>query len=295
MFAKVAEERSFAGAARVMGVSVATVSRGVTRLEQRLGARLFNRTSRQLALTDFGLSLVERVTRIYREAEEVENTARELSSRPRGVVRMTVPLSFGLRWLAPLLSSFFRRYPEVSIDLHLSDSVVDLVGDGFDAGLRIAAQPPPSLSSVKLCPVASVVVATPAYFAQYGRPSRPRELDGRHCLGFAYHRDQNIWRFSNARGEEETVTLTGPLRVNNVDALIPAILDGVGIAELPEFIAAEYLADGRMEAILTNWTLRTGAIYFVTPSARPRPARVGALADFLVEHFSKRIWVETHN
>jgi DNA-binding transcriptional LysR family regulator len=293
MFAKVAEERSFAGAARVMGVSVATVSRGVTRLEQRIGARLFNRTSRQLALTDFGLTLAERATRIYCEAEEVENTARELSSRPRGLIRLTVPLSFGLRWVAPILPSFFHRYPEVSIDLHLSDSTADLVGDGFDAALRIAALPPPSLFSVRLCPVASIVVATPAYFARHGRPSRPRELDSRHCFGFAYQRGQDTWRFSNARGEEETVTLAGPLRVNNVDALIPTILSDAGVAELPEFIAAEYLANGRMEVTLTDWALRSGAIYFVTPSARPRPARVGALAEFLAERFSKPVWVES--
>jgi DNA-binding transcriptional LysR family regulator len=141
MFAKVAEERSFAGAARAMGVSVATVSRGVTRLEERLGARLFNRTSRQLALTDFGLTLAERATRIYCDAEDVENAARELSSRPRGLIRLAVPMSFGLRWVAPILPSFFRLYPEVAIDLHLSDAAVDLIGDGFDAALRIAVLP----------------------------------------------------------------------------------------------------------------------------------------------------------
>lgn len=146
MFAKVAEERSFAAAARAMGISVATVSRGVTRLEERLGARLFNRTSRQLALTDFGLTLAERATRIYCEAEDVENAARELSSRPRGLIRLAVPMSFGLRWIAPILPPFFRLYPEVAIDLHLSDAVVDLVGDGFDAALRIAVLPIPRSS-----------------------------------------------------------------------------------------------------------------------------------------------------
>lgn len=292
MFAKVAEEGSFAGAARAMGVSVATVSRGVTRLEQRIGARLFNRTSRQLALTDFGLSLAERATRIYSEAEEVENAARELSSHPRGLIRMSVPLSFGLRSIAPILPEFFRRYPEVSIDLHLSDSVVDLVGDGFDAGLRIASLPPPSLFAVRLCPVTTVVVASPSYFARHGRPSRPRDLDGKHCLGFAYRRGQDVWRFSNAQGEEETVVLSGPLRVNNVDALIPMILSDEGVAELPGFIATEYLSDGRMETALTDWTLRKGAIYFVTPTARPQPARVGALAAFLKAHFSKPLRVE---
>jgi DNA-binding transcriptional LysR family regulator len=291
MFAKVAEERSFAAAARAMGVSVATVSRGVSRLEERLGARLFNRTSRQLALTDFGLTLAERATRIYCEAEDVENAARELSSRPRGLIRLAVPMSFGLRWVAPILPSFFRLYPEVTIDLHLSDALVDLVGDGFDAALRIAVLPDSSLVARKLCPVAPFIVASPAYLAEHGRPTHPRELDGHHCLGYAYRARQDIWRFSNAAGGEETVTPTGPLRVTNVDALIPTILDGVGIAELPEFIAAEYLTDGRMEAILTDWTLPKGGLYFVTPSARARPAKVEALAAFMFDRLSNPAWV----
>jgi DNA-binding transcriptional LysR family regulator len=290
MFAKVAEERSFAAAARALGISVATVSRGVTRLEERLGARLFNRTSRQLALTDFGLTLAERATRMYCEAEDVESAARELSSRPRGLIRLAVPMSFGLRWVAPILPAFFRLYPQVAIDLHLSDAVVDLVGDGFDAALRIAVLRDSSLVARKLCPVARFIVASPAYLAAHGRPTHPRELDSHHCLGYAYRPRQDIWRFSNAAGQEVPVTPAGPLRVTNVDALIPTILDGIGIAELPEFIAAEYLADGRMEAILTDWTLPRGALYFVTPSARARPAKVEALADFLAERLSDPVW-----
>src|ERR1700680_4327138 len=131
MFAKVAEERSFAAAARAMGVSVATVSRAVTRLEERLGGRLFNRTSRRLALTDYGQSLAERASRIYAEAEATEDLARESSTRPRGLVKLAAPLSFGARWVAPLLPEFFRRFPDISVDLHLTDAHADLFGDGF--------------------------------------------------------------------------------------------------------------------------------------------------------------------
>jgi DNA-binding transcriptional LysR family regulator len=228
MFAMVVEERSFAAAARAMGVSVATVSRGVTRLEERLGARLFNRTSRRLAMTDFGYSLAERAMRIYSEAKDAENAARELSSRPRGLIRFAVPMSFGLRWVAPILPAFFELYPEVAIDLHLSDAVVDLVGDGFDAALRIAVLPDSSLVARKLCPVAPFIVTSPAYLASHGRPAHPRELDGHRCLGYAYRARQDVWRFSNATGDEETVTPKGPLRVTNVDALIPMVLEGIG-------------------------------------------------------------------
>ena len=292
MFAKVAEEGSFAAAARAMGVSVATVSRGVARLEERLGARLFNRTSRQLALTEFGHSIAEKAADIYRQAEEAESAAREMSVQPRGLVRLAVPMSFGLRWVAPLLPGFFRAYPDVSIDLHLSDATVDIVAQGFDAALRIAALPDSSLIARRLCPVSQLVVASPGYLKQHGRPEHPRELVGQPCLSYAYRARSDVWRFVNDAGDEEPVTPVGPLRVTNSDALLPALLDGLAIAELPEFIAGEYLADGRLEAILTDWHLTRGGLYFVTPSARARPAKVTALADYFAEHLSEPVWLQ---
>ncbi|BDC45611.1 LysR family transcriptional regulator [Paraburkholderia terrae] len=290
MFAKVAEEGSFAAAARTMGVSVATVSRGVARLEDRLGARLFNRTSRQLSLTEFGRTICEKASDIYRQAEEAESAAREMSVQPRGLVRLAVPMSFGLRWVAPLLPGFFRAYPEVSIDLHLSDASVDLVADGFDAALRIAALPDSSLVARRLCAVTQFVVASPDYLQREGRPAHPRELADRPCLSYAYRARSDVWRFTNDAGEEEPVMPTGPLRVTNSDALLPTLLDGLAIAELPEFIAGEYLADGRLEAILTDWSLTKGGLYFVTPSARARPAKVVALSDYFADHLSDPAW-----
>ncbi|WP_246793049.1 LysR family transcriptional regulator [Burkholderia perseverans] len=290
MFAKVAEEGSFAAAAREMGVSVATVSRGVARLEDRLGARLFNRTSRQLALTEFGRTLCEKAGEIYRQAEAAEGAARELSVQPRGLVRLAVPMSFGLRWVAPLMPGFFRLYPDVSVDLHLADSTVDLVADGFDAALRIAALPDSSLVARRLCAVTQYLVASPGYLAREGRPAHPRELAGRACLSYAYRARSDVWRFTNEAGDEEPVMPTGPLRVTNADALLPMLLDGLALAELPEFIAGEYLADGRLEAILTDWSLTRGGLYFVTPSARARPAKVSALSDYFAEHLSEPAW-----
>jgi DNA-binding transcriptional LysR family regulator len=290
MFAKVAEERSFAAAARAMGVSVATVSRSVSRLEARLGARLFNRTSRQVALTEFGHTLAQRASRIYSAAEEAEDAARELSARPRGLVRLAVPMSFGLRWVAPLLPDFFREYPEVSIDLHLSDATVDLVGAGFDAALRIAVLPDSSLVARRLCAVARFVVAAPSYIKENGQPRHPRDLAGKDCLGYAYRTRSDVWRFVDEAGNEEAVSPSGPLRVTNAEALIPMVLAGLAIAELPEFIASEYLADARMVALLTNWRLLEGGLYFVTPSGRARPAKVAALADFFSKRLSSPTW-----
>lgn len=290
MFAKVAEEGSFAAAAREMGVSVATVSRGVARLEERLGARLLNRTSRQLALTEFGRTLCEKAGEIYRQAEAAEGAARELSVQPRGLVRLAVPMSFGLRWVAPLMPEFFRRYPDVQVDLHLADSTVDLVADGFDAALRIAALPDSSLVARRLCAATQYVVASPGYLAREGRPMHPRELVDRPCMSYAYRARSDVWRFVNDAGDEEPVLPNGPLRVTNSDALLPMLLEGLAIAELPEFIAAEYLSDGRLEAILTDWSLTKGGLYFVTPSARARPAKVSALSDYFAEHLSEPTW-----
>src|ERR1700757_1714195 len=197
MFAKVAEEGSFAAAATAMGVSVATVSRGVTRLEERLGGRLFNRTSRRLALTDYGHTLAERASKIYADAEEAEDFARETSSRPRGLVKLAAPLSFGARWVAPLLPEFFRTYPDIAVDLHLTDAHADLVGDGFDAALRIAVLEDSSLVARLIVPVRRFVVASPTYIARHGRPRHPHDLGSRWCLSYTNRARRDVWRFTH--------------------------------------------------------------------------------------------------
>jgi len=290
LFSKVAEERSFAGAARALGISVATVSRAVARLEERLGARLLNRTSRQLALTEFGASLAERAGQVFRLAEEAEGAAREQSAQPRGLVRLAVPMAFGLRWVAPLLPEFFRRYPEVQIDLHLSDAVVDIVGDGFDSALRIAVLPDSSLVARKLSPVARLIVAAPAYLAQHGTPGHPAELQSHACLGYAYRARSDTWQFTNAAGEEASVRPRGPLRATNADAMLPTVIAGLAICELPEFIAADDVRAGRLVPILTDWSMPPGGLYFVTPSARTRPAKVEVLGEFLAGHLARPTW-----
>lgn len=290
MFAKVAEERSYAAAARSMGVSVATVSRAVSRLEDRLGGRLFNRSSRRLALTDFGRGLADRAARFYAEAEDIEHVALDTARHPRGLVRLAVPMSFGVRWVAPILPDFFRQYPGIAVDLHLSDKKIDLIGDGFDAALRIAVLEESSLVAKRLAPVRRYVVATPSYLARYGRPQHPDDLTGHHCLGYAYRVTRDVWRFTNGAGDDATVTPVGPLRVTNVDALIPTLLAGLAIAELPEFVVFDLLRTGRVEALLPDWSMSPGGLYFVTPTARARSAKVEALSSFLAERLSRPFW-----
>src|SRR5262249_53932787 len=230
MFAKVAEEGSFAAAAQAMGVSVATVSRAVTRLEERLGGRLFNRTSRRLALTDYGHSLAEQASKIYADAEQAEDFARETSSRPRGLVKLSAPMSFGARWVAPMLPEFFRRYPDIAVDLHLTDAQTDLIGDGLDAALRIAVMEDSSLVARLIAPVRRFVVASPTYIARYGRPQHPHDLGAHHCLSYANRAKRDVWRFAHRKtGEECRITPTGPLRGTSVEALMPTVLEGLAI------------------------------------------------------------------
>jgi DNA-binding transcriptional LysR family regulator len=287
VFATVAEQRSFAGAAAELGLSKATVSKAVSRLEKRLGTRLFNRTSRRLALTDAGRTLSERAARLLADGEAAESETRAQSSSPRGLVRMAVPMSFGLREVSPVLPEFFAECPDVSVDLHLSDEVIDLIGMGFDMALRIAALPDSSLLARRLAPVPRLLVAAPDYLKRRGRPKHPRDLLTHACLGYAYLPTPDVWRFTSRDGEDFIVRTSGPLRANNADALMPSLLAGFGLAVQPEFLVRDDIAAGRLEVLLPGWALPEIALHLVMPPGGPRPARIDAFADFLTRRFSK--------
>jgi len=287
IFAKVVELRSFAAAATELALSKATVSKAVSRLEERLGARLFNRTSRRLALTDAGHKLAERAARLLADGEALENEALAQSVAPRGLVRLAVPMTFGVNVVAPLLPEFLKVYPDVSIDLHLSDATVDLIGEGFDLGLRIARLPDSSLIARRLCPMPRYTVAAPSYLKTQGRPTHPMHLAAHTCFGYVYLSTPGVWHYTNAAGEQASVRPAGQLRVNNGEALLPAVLAGLGIADLPEFIVGDAIAAGKVEVILKGWKQPEGAVHLVMPPGGPRPARVEALAEFLVHQLAK--------
>jgi len=287
IFAKVVEQRSFASAAQDLALSKATVSKAVSRLEERLGTRLFNRTSRRLALTDAGQRLSERAIRLLADGEEAETEALAQSVVPRGLVRFAVPMTFGVKKIAPLLPAFLEQYPEVSIDLHLSDATVDLIGEGFDLALRIARLPDSSLIARRLCAIPRYTVAAPSYLKRYGRPTHPMHLAEHKCFGYAYLATAGVWHYTNAAGEQASVRPAGQLRVNNGEAVLPAVIAGLGIADLPDFIIGDAMASGQVEVILKGWTQAEGAMHLVMPPGGPRPARVEVLADFLVRELAK--------
>lgn len=281
IFACVVEHKSFTAAALNLGVSKATISKAVTRLELQVGAPLFHRTSRRLALTESGSKLVAHAKAILLEGQAAEEAARGEASEPVGLVRLAVPMSFGLKKLGPVIADFLCAYPGISIDMHLSDAKVDLIGEGFDVGLRIAALPDSSLRARKLRDVRTYIVAAPEYLKRRGTPRHPAELGEHDCLRYSLLAAPELWRFTNTAGEEVAVRPNGRLRANNSDAMLHSLRSGLGIAVVPDFIVEEDMANGNVVAILENWHPRAVALHLVTPPGAVRPRRVTVLIEYL--------------
>ena len=292
IFAKVAQSGSFSRAAVELGLAKATVSKAITRLERRIGAALLHRTSRRVVLSEVGRNLLPHASQVLNEGEAAEAYALAQSEAPRGTVRLAVPMSFGLARVAPILPEFVISYPEVMIDLHLGDEIVDLVGGGFDMALRIAALPDSTLIARRLCQVRRLVVGAPAYFDRRGRPAHPSEFANHDCLGYAYLPSPEVWRFTHVGGDEAVVTPRGPLRTNNADALAPALWLGLGLAVQPEFTVWKDIAAGRLEQVLPEWSLAPIALHLVTPPGKLRPVRVGVLIEFLVRQLATAPWAK---
>src|SRR6202453_2544627 len=194
VFAKVAECRSFGDAAAELRLSKATVSKAIGRIEARLGARLIIRTARRFELTDAGRQLVGRAAHILAEGEAAEDIARTQARTPRGLVRLAAPMSFGTLQVAPLLPDFLAAFPEISVDLHLSDAITDVIGESFDAAIRIAVQPGASFVVQRLCEMPRYLVGSPAYLDKHGRPIHPLHLAQHRCISYSYATATEIWR-----------------------------------------------------------------------------------------------------
>ena len=289
VFARVAEAGSFAAAAGETGLSTATVSKAVARLERRIGASLLSRTSRRVSLTTLGREVAERAQRLLADAEAIEADLLDRTASPRGLVRIAAPMSFGQAQVAPLLPELLALYPELSVDLHLSDEIVDLVAGGYDVALRIARLEPSSLRARRICDVRLLLVASAGYAGRRGLPVHPRALGEHPCFGYAYTASAS-WSFTHRSGEQASVAPSGPLRVNNGEALIPSLLAGLGLAALPDFLVSEALRSGRLVEVLPDWSLPAAALSLVTPPTALRPVRVSVAMEFLHRRLSGTPW-----
>ena len=286
VFARVVEEGSFSHAARGLGLSKSAVSKQVGRLEDRLGVRLLNRTTRQLSLTEAGTAFYEHCRQLVADAEAAESAVTHLAAAPRGTLRVNAPMSFGQLHVAPALPDFLAAYPELSVEMHLSDRTVDLIEEGFDLAIRIGQLRDSSLIARRLAPMHRVVCAAPAYLDARGRPSHPRDLQNHECLIYSYLSSGREWRFQGAEGELR-VAVHGRLEVNNGDALLAAARQGFGVVMLPTFLAAGDLKAGRLEPILQDWCeAEAGAIHAVFPASRNLSPKVRVFVDFLAHRFA---------
>lgn len=286
IFAKVAECRSFADAAAELRLSKATVSKAVSRIEARVGAGLIIRTARRFELTDAGRQLVGRATHILAEGEAAEDLTQVQNQSPRGLIRLAVPLSFGVPQVTPLLPEFLNAYPEISIDLHLSDETIDVIREGFDAAIRIAVQPGASFVARRLCEMPRYLVGSPAYLNKHGRPKHPLHLEQHRCISYGFNMTNEVWRFTKGN-KSVSVRPSGPLRANNGNAMMPALIAGIGLGVLPKFFLHEALESNALERLLPDWAIPLGAIYWLTPAAGPLPKRVEVLGAFLINKLTQ--------
>lgn len=287
IFASVADAGSFSGAAQELGMSKATVSKAISRLEAELGVSLFHRTSRRLALTGSGEGLIEQARALLNNGRQVEECGREGAIVPAGTVRLAAPMSFGLSHLGEPLARFLAANPQIDVDVCLSDSRVDLVADGFDAALRIGQLADSSLIARKLCDFELVLVAGQQWLERHGQPDHPSDINPREIFSYDNGRDPSLLRLTGPDGDF-ALRLEGRFRANNADVMLASVTAGIGVAILPDFIADPGLKSGQLKRIIGNWRAPPIALYLLTPPGRLRPRRVAALLEFLAETFTFR-------
>ena len=289
VFARVVEANSFTEAARRLGMSKAAVSKQVSKLEERLGARLLNRTTRRLSLTEVGAAFYERCARIVAEAEEAELAVTRLNATPRGTLRIDAPVNFGMQYLAPLLPPFMLQHPDLRVDMSFNDRFVDLVEEGCDLAVRIGQLPDSSLVARKLAETRSVICAAPSYWDRHGRPGDPSDLANHDCFAYSYLATGSEWRLQGPGGEV-AVRVSGSLAANNGDVLRQAAVAGLGVVAMPVFIVCDDLRKGRLEPVLRDWEAATRGIYAVYPHNRHLSAKVRAFIDHLVDALEPAPW-----
>lgn len=290
VFWRAARAGSLSAAARQMNLSPTMATKHMDALEARLGVRLFQRSTRRLTLTEAGQQYLEVCARLLPELEEAEALIAAQRVDATGLLRLNVPLSFGVRYIAPLLPSFHDRHPGVTVELGLNDRVVDLLEEGWDLTIRVGHLKDSRLLARKLADSAMVVCAAPQYWKRRGRPSCWADLEGHDCLSFMLSPLSwpNAWRFG--KQADKGIAISGPLRTNNGDALVAAGAAGMGVLYEPDFIVADALRSGRLEAVtLDEPVADVGGIHLLRSADRAPPAKVRVMSDFLVEVFSQDV------
>ncbi len=285
VFVAVVEHGSFTAAAEQLELSKAVVSKYVGRLERRLAARLMNRTTRRLTLTEAGEALYTRASAALSDLASAEEAVLELAGQPRGRLRVTAPSHFGEVHLAPLFAAFRHRYPDVQLDLDLDNRLVDLVQERFDVGIRISALASSSLVARTLTQIRMVTVASPAYLARHGTPRSPEQLRQHECLSYSLDRTPSEWRYTSESGQPLAIRVHGGFRCNNDGALKRAALDGLGLLRFPELFVRDELQHGRLVAVLQPYERQSITLSAVFPTRRNLAPKVRVFVDFLAEHF----------
>ena len=289
-FLIVVEEGSFTAAARRMGVTKSYASKLVVRLEDRLGVRLLQRTTRQLTLTEVGRAYFERCSDAMRTFSEAEAQATELQTSPQGWLRISLPNAFAVTYLAAPIAEFKARYPDLTVEVILSDRKIDILAEGFDMAVRIGELEDSSLIVRRLARVDRSVCASPSYLHRRGTPSRPEDLVNHDCLIYAYHAVPTTWKFKGP-DRDVSIDVTGKLVSNHAAMLVEAAGHGLGLVFCPIFLSAPSIRTGRLVRVLPEWhfPLFVSAVF---PNARHVPAKVRIFVDFLINHFQNPPWAD---
>jgi DNA-binding transcriptional LysR family regulator len=289
IFAKVVESSSFAGAAARLDISASMVTLHVKQLEQRLGVRLLNRTTRKVSLTETGRAYYERITRLLADLEETEQAVSDMHAAPRGDLRVNATPTFGILQLAPAIADFTTRFSAISVELMLSEHTVDLIEEGFDVAVRVGELPDSSLIARQLAPCRMVVCGAPSYFEKHGKPRTPADLTAHNCLtvartGLSYYR---AWHLTAADGTAVNVSPTGNLRTNSGAVLIVAAVAGHGLVYLPTYLVGDALQSRRLMTALDDYMAPPLPLRALYPHNRYLSGKVRAFVDFLAARFGQ--------
>ncbi|HUM09231.1 MAG TPA: LysR substrate-binding domain-containing protein [Acidocella sp.] len=285
-FAKVAETGSFTKAARALRLSPTIISKHVRELEEALGVRLLNRTTRHVGLTEIGSIYYEQCADLLAQLEALESVAGQMQNTPTGVLRVSAPLGFGAARIAPLLPRFAAAYPNVTVEMILTDRYVEVVEEGFDMAVMMNQPPETSYITRTLVNTGSVLCAAPEYLARHGAPAVPEDLTTHNCLVVINAQLGAPWSFTGADGAKHTIKVTGNFRSNSAAAELEAALRGQGLALQPDFLVEQALRDGRMVRVLTDYTTPQLTFRMVYPPGRHLTAKLRAFADFLVANLA---------